>query len=217
SLKDFYSDDSGDLEFLGYNGGGRGIPSQYGQNASLGYTATSSESAEMFDTSWTPDKSKAPLATRFGISHGQSIYKDDKNSLGFYFSLDYRNSYSTRQGVERALNSEGTAQQDFTTTNYEFTTQKSGLFSINYKRLDNFNLLFNTIYLQNTSNFIREAQGLNDNFTQLNNRDFYIRDIKYTENDLVSFQLLSDYSWADKKHQLSFGGSFGLGKNNIPD
>src|SRR5690606_16926814 len=94
---------------------------------------------------------------------------------------------------------------------------KSGLFSLNYKRLDNFNLLFNTIYLQNTSNFIREAQGLNDNFTQLNNRDFYIRDIKYTENDLVSFQLLSDYSWADKKHQLSFGGSFGLGKNNIPD
>ncbi|MCB0447112.1 MAG: TonB-dependent receptor [Gelidibacter sp.] len=217
TLKDFYSDDSGDLEFLGYTGDGRGVPVQYGQNAEFGYTATPSESAQMFDTSWTPEKSKAPLSTRFGISHGQSIYKDDKNNLGFYFSLDYRNSFSTRQGVERALNSEGSAQQDFATTNYEFATQKSGLFSINYKRSSNFNLLFNTIYLQNTSNFIREAQGLNDNFTQLNNRDFYIRDIKYTENDLISFQLLSDYSWADKKHQLSFGGSFGIGNNNIPD
>ncbi|MGE5944420.1 MAG: carboxypeptidase-like regulatory domain-containing protein, partial [Flavobacteriales bacterium] len=217
TLKDFYFDNSGDLEFLGYSGGGRGIPSQYGKNASFGYTATPSESANMFETSWTPDKTKAPLATRFGISHGQSIYKNEKSDLGFYFSLDYRNSYLARQGVERALNSEGTAQQDFTTTNYESSTQKSGLFSLNYKRLDNFNLLFNTIYFQNSSNFIRDAQGLNDNFTQLNNRDFYIRDTKYTENDLVSFQLLGDLSWADKKHQLSFGGSVGLGKNNIPD
>lgn len=217
TLKDFYSDDSGDFEFLGYNGGGRGIPSSYDKNATFGFTATPSESAEMFDTSWTPKKSKAPLASRFGLSHGQRIYKDDKNDLGFYFSLDYRNSYETKQGVERALNSEGTAQQDFRTSNYDFTTQKSGLFSLKYKRLDNFNLWFNTIYLQNSSNFIREAQGLNDNFTQLNNKDFYIRDIKYTENDLVSFQLLSDYSWADKKHQLNFGGSVGLGKNNVPD
>ena len=217
TLKDFYFDDSSDMEFLGYNGKGRAIPAVYSKNAEFGYTASPSESASMFKTSWTPEKTKAPLSTRFGLSHGQSIYKSGDNNLGFYFSMDYRNSYRTQQGLERALNSEGTAQQDFSTTNYEFTTQKSGLFGLNYKHSDNFNVLFNTIYLQNTSNFIREAQGLNDNFTQLNNRDFYIRDIKYTENDLISFQLLGDYSWQEKKHVLTFGGSVGLGNNNVPD
>ena len=105
TLKDFYSDDSGDLNFLGYNGGGRRIPSQYGKDATFGFTASQSESAQLFDTSWTPNKSKAPLASRFGIAHGQSIYKDDTHNLGFYFSLDYRNSSDNQQAVDVRGNS----------------------------------------------------------------------------------------------------------------
>lgn len=217
TLKNFYTDDSGDSEFFGYTGGGRSLPAPYNKNATLGYTTTPSEAADIFDTSWTPKKTKAPLSTRFGLSHGQSIFDDGSNKLKFYFSLDYRNSYKTQNGVERALNSEGTAQQDFSTTTYDFSTQKSALLGLGYNRNRNFNLLFNTIYLQNTSNYIREAQGLNDGFTQLNNKDFYIRDIKYTENDLLSFQLLGDQSWKNGKHKISFGGSYGLGNNNIPD
>ncbi len=217
TLKDFNIDNSGDLEFLGYTGGGRSLPGPYNKDATLGYTATPSESATMFDTSWTPETTKAPLSTRFGISHGQSIYNNGTDKVGFYFSLDYRNSFLTQQGVERALNSEGTAQQDFQTTNYNFSTQKSSLFGLNYKRNNNFSLLFNTIYLQNSSNFIREAAGENNGFTQLNDKVFYIRDTKYTENDLVSFQLLGEKSWRDDKHILSFGGSYALGNNNVPD
>ncbi|WP_159427058.1 TonB-dependent receptor [Formosa haliotis] len=217
SLKSFKTDDSGDSEFFGYTGGGRHLPSQWGQDAQLGYTASPSESATIFDTSWTPTTTKAPLSTRFGLSHGQEIFDNGVSKVGFYFSLDYRNSYLTQQGVERALNSEGTAQQDFTTTNFNFSTQKSGLLGLNFSRGNNFSLNFNTIYLQNSSNFIREAQGLNDGFTQLNNKDFYIRDIKYTENDLLSFQLFGDKSWNNDKHILTFAGSYGIGNNNLPD
>ena len=217
SLKEFKTDNSGDSEFFGFNGSGRRLPAQFNKFASFGYIATPSESANLFNTSWTPETSKAPLESRFGISHSQKIFRNAKNSLGLFFSLNYRNSYLTQQGLERTLNSEGTAQQDFASTNYTFNTQKSGLFTLNFKHNDNLNLTFNTIFIQNSSNFIREAKGLNDNFTQLNSQDFYIRDIRYTENDLISFQLLGDYSWAEKKHQLTFGGSLGLGNNNIPD
>lgn len=217
TLKDFYTDNSGDSEFFGFNGGGRKLPTPYQQNQEYGYTATPEESAELFNTSWTPNKTKAPLATTMRISHGQRLYGNDKSALGFFFSANYRNSFNTSTGVERALNSEGTAQQDFNTTNYNFTTQKSGLLSLNYKRYNKLSLVFNTIYFQNSSNFIREASGLNDNFTQLNNKDFYIRDTKYTENDVLSFQLLGDLQWEEKKHQLHFGGSVGIGNNNVPD
>ena len=217
TFKDFSTDDSGSSEYFGYTGSGRNLPGVFGKNVGRGYTATSAESADLFNTSWTPERSTAPLSTRFGISHGQGLVDTDKHQLAFYFSLNFRNDYQINEGVERALNSEGTAQQDFSTTNYEYSTQKSGILSLDYDYGDNLNLKFNTIYLQNTSNFIREAQGLNDGFTQLNNEDFYIRDIKYTQNDLISFQLLGDYSWNDKKHEISFASSLGLGKNNIPD
>src|SRR5690606_25606856 len=105
----------------------------------------------------------------------------------------------------------------FRTQTFNYSTQKSALFSLNYNRFNRLALTFNIIYLQNTSNFIREAAGVNDGFTQLNNRDFFIGDSKYTENDLITLQLLGNYEWANKKHQLNFAGSGSKGKNNVPD
>lgn len=216
TFKDFKMDDSSDLEYLGYTGESRTLPSEFAEGV-LTYRASPSESADLFSTSWTPETITAPLATNFGITHGQRLLNSDQRTLGFYFSVNYRNSFENRNGVERTLNSEGTAGQDFTTTNYDFSTQKSALLALDYNMFDKLRLTFNTIYLQNTSNFIREAYGRNDGFTQLNNRDFFIRDIRYTENDMLTFQLTGDLEWENKKHQLHFGGSGSMGNNNVPD
>ncbi len=216
SFKDFKRDNSGDLEFLGYTGGGRALPSII-QQGQLGFNATPQESAGLFDASWTPTTSKAPIDLQFGFTHGQRIFSNEKANMGYFLGMNYRNSYQTRNGVERTLNSEGSAGQDFRTVNFDFSTQKSALLSLNYNKFNKLDLTFNTIYLQNTSNFIREAAGRNDGFTQLNNRDFFIRDTKYTENDLLTLQLLGDYSWAGKKHQIHFGTSGSMGNNNVPD
>jgi outer membrane receptor protein involved in Fe transport len=205
TFEDYKIDNSSDLEYLGYTGNSRKLP------------AAPAESPSPFSTSWTPEKITAPLATTLGITHGQRLVNGDKQSLGIYFGMNYRNSYEKKNGVERTLNSEGTAGQDFSTTNYDFSTRKSALLALDYDRFDMLKLNFNTIYLQNTSNFIREAYGRNDGFTQLNNRDFFIRDIRYTENDMLTFQLLGDLEWNNKKHQLHFGGSTGIGNNNVPD
>lgn len=216
TFSDFKTDDSGELEFLGYSGDGRAMPVQL-QSGQAGFTATPAESAQMFSTSWTPTSKKAPLATQFGLSHGQRIYSNEKEHIGYFLSMNFRNSYDTRSGVERTLNSEGTAGQDFSTDTYDYTTQKSALFSLNYNSFNRLDLTFNSIYLQNTSNYIREAAGRNDGFTQLNNRDFFIRDSRYTENDLITLQLLGNYKMAGGKHKLNFAASGSTGNNNIPD
>lgn len=216
TFKDFKTDDNGDLEYLGYTGDGRALPAVFLQGTSS-VRATPQESAQLFSTTWTPTNKTAPLDTRFGITHGQRVYSNEKENMGYFLSLNYRNSHQNRSGVERTLNSEGTAGQDFRTQTFEFSTQKSALFSLNYNRFNTLNLTFNTIYLQNSSNFIREAAGRNDGFTQLNNKDFFIRDSKYTENDLITLQLLGDYEWNSKKHQIHFGASGSLGNNNVPD
>ncbi len=216
SFNDFKYDNSGDLEYFGYTGNGRELPAPFSASQ-LSFTAGPGESADLFNTSWSPETKKAPLDTRFGISHGQRIYENEKSKLGYFFSLNFRNSHQSRTGVERTLNSEGTAGQDFRTETFDYSTQKSALLSLDYTKLNNLNLSFNTIYFQNSSNFIREAAGRNDGFTQLNNRDFFIRDSKYTENDVLTLQLTGDYGWKDKKHQLYFATSGSLGNNKVPD
>lgn len=216
TFHDLKIDESGKQEYLGYTGDGRALPAPF-QEGELSYRSTPEESQRLFNTSWTPTTKNAPLDTRFGITHGQNIYSNNEESMGYFFSLNYRNSHQKRTGVERTLNSEGTAGQDFSSETFEFSTQKSGFFSLHYNKFDKLDLTFNTIYLQNTSNFIREAVGRNDGFTQLNNRDFFIRDIKYTENDLLTLQLLGDYEWNSKKHQIHFGASGSMGNNNVPD
>ncbi len=216
TFQDFDIDDSGDYEYLGYSGDGRELPAVFEQGQ-LGVQATPGESAQLFNSSWTPTTKSAPLDTRFGITHGQRVYSNEKENMGYFLSLNYRNSHQRRSGVERTLNSEGTAGQDFRTETFDFSTQKSALFSLDYNRFNSLSFTFNTIYLQNTSNFIREAAGRNDGFTQLNNRDFFIRDMKYTENDNLTLQLLGTYEWDNKKHQIHFGASGSLGNNNVPD
>ncbi|UJH90533.1 hypothetical protein LZ575_17290 [Antarcticibacterium sp. 1MA-6-2] len=121
------------------------------------HRANAGESAELFNTSWTPETKNAPLDTRFGFTHGQRIYSNDKENLGYFLGINYRNSHRRQSGLERTLNSEGSSGQDFRSETFEYTTQKSSLFSLNYNRFEKLKLEFNTIYLQNTSNFIREA------------------------------------------------------------
>ncbi|KAF2520096.1 TonB-dependent receptor [Flavobacterium salilacus subsp. salilacus] len=219
TFNDFYTDDAGSgfQNFAGYTGNSREIPNVYSKDNRLAYSATPEESANLFETSWTPKKTNAPLNTKFGISHGQRIKEWDKGNLGVFLSLNYNNSYLFQSGQERRLSSEGNAQQDFESKQYDFSTQKSGLFALNYKIYDKLDLTFNTIYLQNSSNTIAEGLGLNNSYTQLNETPFFIRDTKYTENRVAVFQVLGDYEWMNKKHVLHFGTSYSDGKNNVPD
>ncbi|KAF2513240.1 TonB-dependent receptor [Flavobacterium arcticum] len=219
TFNDFYTDDSGSgfQNFAGYTGNSREIPNVYSEDNPLAYNATPEESANLFNSSWTPKKSTAPLNSKFGISHGQRIKEWDKGNLGVFLSFNYNNSYLYQSGVERRLSSEGNAQQDFKSKQYDFSTQKSGLFALNYKIYDKLDLTFNTIYLQNSSNAIAEGLGLNNSYTQLNNTPFFIRDTKYTENRVAIFQVLGDYEWMNRKHVLHFGTSYSDGKNSVPD
>lgn len=218
TLKEFFTDKSGSevSNFFGYNGSNRNLPSGFGFDKDLAFTPTSEESAGLFDASWTPKKTSAPLDTKFGISHGQKLYEWDQSKVGMFFSLNYNNSHNTQQGARRLNNSAGSIDQDFTVDRYEFSTQKSALLGLNYKAFKKLDLNFATIYLQNSSNSVLELFGNNSVFTPTQG-GFFLRDTKYVENDVLAFQLLGDYEWMNKKHQLHFGGSYSFGNNNMPD
>jgi hypothetical protein len=57
TMKDFRTADEGGGEFFGYGGNNRNLPTKFNENTALGYEASPSESKDLFNSSWTPNKS----------------------------------------------------------------------------------------------------------------------------------------------------------------
>ena len=216
SFKDFKSGNEGGADFFGYSGNNRVIPSVFNENIAQGYQASSSESKDMFNSSWSPEITKAPLSIGTSITNSDSFDLSNDRKIGYIFNVNFSNNYLSQTGQRRNLNSEGTAFKDFELSNSKYFTQKSALASINYKKTSRYNFLFNIIYIQNSESTIEEIQGENTDFITID-RPFFLRDTKYIENTSFGIQQLGTLYFKEKKHTLEYGIAATIGKNNMPD
>ncbi len=216
SFKSFKTSNEGGSDFFGYSGNNRNLPSVFGENQSLAYTATPAESKDLFNSSWSPDENKAPLSIGTSITNSDSFVLDNDRRIGYIFNMNFSNNFLSQSGVRRNLNSEGTAFKDFQESVHKYTTQKSVLAGINYKKSDKYNLYFNAIYLQNSENTIDEVVGENSDFITID-RPFFMRDTKYLENSSFGLQHYGTLYFKDKKQILDYGIAATKGKNNMPD
>ena len=216
SFKDFKSGNEGGADFFGYSGNNRVIPSVFNENIAQGYQASSSESKDMFNSSWSPEITKAPLSIGTSITNSDSFDLSNDRKIGYIFNVNFSNNYLSQTGQRRNLNSEGTAFKDFELSNSKYFTQKSALASVNYKKTSRYNFLFNIIYIQNSESTIEEIQGENTDFITID-RPFFLRDTKYIENTSFGIQQLGTLYFKEKKHTLEYGIAATIGKNNMPD
>jgi len=216
SFKDFKSGNEGGADFFGYTGNNRAIPSAFNENVALGYQASPSESKDMFNSSWSPEMTKAPLSIGTSITNSDSFDLSNDRKIGYIFNVNFSNNYLSQTGQRRNLNSEGTAFKDFDLSNSKYFTQKSALASLNYKKTSRYNFLFNIIYIQNSESTIEEIQGENTDFITID-RPFFLRDTKYIENTSFGIQQLGTLYFKEKKHTLEYGIAATIGKNNMPD
>lgn len=218
TLKDFKSSENNGSNFFGYTGNSRSLPSVFGEDKATTYQATPQESKNLFDTSWSPETSKAPLNTGTNILHSDSFDLSNDRRIGYIFNVSFANSSLAQTGQRRNLNSEGTAIKDFQLESWKYFTQKTGLASINYRKTDKYNLFFNLIYLQNSENTTEEIQGENnDLIPSTNGSPFFLRDIKYTENTSFGFQHYGTLYFKEKTNVFTYGLAGTKGKNNMPD
>ncbi len=215
TFNDFKSATGGG-NFLGYTGTNRNLPTVFNEKTAFGYEATPKESKDLFNASWNPDRTKAPLNFGTSITNSNLFSLIRNRKLGYIFNLNFSNNFLSQTGKRRNVNSEGTAFKDFDLTRWEYSTQKSVLASVNYKKTDKYNYLFNVIYIQNSENTIREFQGENSDFVTLD-KPFFLRDTKYVENTSVGIQQLGTFIFKNKKQVLDYGIAFTIGKNNMPD
>ena len=216
TMKNFRTADEGGGEFLGYSGNNRNLPTNFNENTALGYEASPSESQDMFNSSWTPTDTKAPLAFGSSITNSDSFELERDRKIGYIFNVNFSNNYLTQTGKRRNVNSEGTAFKDFELSRWEYSTQKSALASINYKKTNRYNHFFNLIYLQNSENTVREFVGENIDFVTID-KPFFLRDSKYVENTSLGLQQLGSFFFNSKKQVLEYGIAATMGKNDMPD
>lgn len=213
SMKDFKTSDEGGADFFGYSGNNRDLPGVFGKGKSLSYQATPAESKNLFNSTWTPDTTTAPLTIGTGVTNSDSFELKNNRRIGYLFSFNFGNNYLTQSGKRRNLNSEGTASKDFELSSWKYLTQKSALASINYKKTDRYNLFFNLLYFQNSENTIEEIYGANDGYTET----FFLRDTKYVENTSLGLQHYGNIYFNSKKNILTYGIAATTGKNDAPD
>ena len=216
TFKDFTTSKEGALDFWGYSGNNRNLPSVFSYNNPLQYNASATESKDMFNASWNPEFIKAPLTFGTNIFHSNSHELSNDRKWGYLFNFGFSNNYLFQEGVRRNLNSSGFATKDFRRTFYQNTTQKSFLSSFNLKKSDHYNFAFNIIYLHNSENNVDEVRGDNTDFITLN-KPFFLRDTKFVENSTYAIQHLGSLYFKDKKNILDYGIGVSLGKNDMPD
>ncbi|OYX83002.1 MAG: hypothetical protein B7Y83_12955 [Flavobacteriales bacterium 32-34-25] len=216
TFKDFKTTNEGAHDFFGYNANSRNLPSVFGKNIRTGYTASPTESKDLFNSSWSPENTKAPLLIGTNIFHSQSHSLKNDKKWGYLFNANFSNNFLSQEGKRRNLNSEGFATKDFDRNVYQNTTQKSFLGSFNLKKTDKYNFALNLIYFHNSENTVDEVRGDNTDFITTD-RPFFLRDIKFTENATYSIQQLGTLYFKDKKHTLDYGIAASLGKNEMPD
>ncbi|MFN3753082.1 TonB-dependent receptor [Flavobacterium sp.] len=216
SFKDFKSGEEGGADFFGYSGNNRSIPNVFDESNPIGYEASSSESKDLFNSSWSPNKTKAPLSIGTSITNSDSFDLENDRKIGYIFNVNFSNNYLSQTGERRFLNSSGDAFKDFEVGSWKYNTQKSFLGSIQLKKAQKYNFMFNLIYLQNSESEIGEIQGENTDFITID-RPFFLRDTKYVENTSFGVQQLGTLYFKDKKHTLEYGIAATLGKNDTPD
>ena len=216
TFKDIKLAEENGSHFFGYAGKSQAIPKVFNDNVRLGYNATPAESKNLFNSSWNPEVTKAPLNTGISITNSDSFALENDKRIGYLFNVNFNNNFLSQTGKRRNLNSSGTAFKDFDVSNSLYSTQKSALSSINFKKTDKYNFLLNFIYLQNSENTINEIQGENTDVITIN-RPFFLRDTKYVENTSYGFQQLGTIFIKNKKHTLDYGFAATIGKNNMPD
>ena len=103
SFKDFKSGDEGGADFFGYSGNNRSIPAVFNENVAQGYQATSSESRDLFNSTWSPDKTKAPLSIGTSITNSDSFELSNDRKIGYIFNVNFSNNYLSQTGQRRKI------------------------------------------------------------------------------------------------------------------
>jgi outer membrane receptor protein involved in Fe transport len=203
---------------FGLTGSDRQMPSIFGSTPT-NQTLTGDQSLKAFKSGFDVSSSKSPLNSSIGFLHSDNFDFKDNSKLTYLLSINFDNSYTFREGVDRTLqggnNTEITYYNNFVTSDYRYKTNTSALAGVNYKT-EKLDLSFNTFYLRSTETSIRDQFGILDNLRS--NPNVLVRTNQLDQSDYLTAQLNGKYYLTeDQKQFVRAGASFSKTSYEQPD
>ncbi|MDX1645530.1 MAG: carboxypeptidase regulatory-like domain-containing protein [Longimicrobiales bacterium] len=186
----------GDLDFLGFDDGSRGLPGLIPSDLAVtrsNFSDTQLEAmGEAFGGDWGPTPRKLPFNGGLGLSYGDDFNLGESQRAGFIASVNYSADQSLRaNSIERVFAASGVddPEVDYRGTVAEQAVTVGGLLNFTYQPRPTDQVKLATVYNHQSSDVARIYEGFNlDSST-----DQWNSQLQYLEQTLVNGQLEGEH------------------------
>ncbi|HEY8402954.1 MAG TPA: carboxypeptidase-like regulatory domain-containing protein [Cytophagaceae bacterium] len=216
TFRKFYKDNAQKDDVLGFNKT-RNIPS-FIESTQRFNTQTNESYLQhnLFQTRFTPIKSKAPVTQSYSLSYGDFIKLPklhEDAGIGVYVNANYGNDYNYSYGRLSTLRAVGGYRNDFDFDKYTFSTTASTVANVQLRWNQKHDVSFNTLYTHLSSNEVLESWGYYYDRAPL---EVFTRRTSYMGYSLFATQLLGN-SQLLPKLKLNWGLSRSTANAQEPD
>lgn len=171
-------------------------------------------SAFTFENSLNPKK-ETPLAGNFSLKAGKNFNIGEEGKLSLFATASFSNGYEFREGITKAVSSQGVDQKSLFQEKSSYNTNTTGMFNANYRLNKNHKIGYNLLYV-NSSEQTRDIYvGSNTDYDNAN-ADLQVQRGTFTQNSVFINQLLGTHKLTDKI-DFNWGASYNTVESNMPD
>ncbi|WP_299897864.1 TonB-dependent receptor [uncultured Aquimarina sp.] len=170
-----------------------------------------------FTTSWDREKTSNPFNSNVSLKGGDSYYLfGGETKLSIFGVGSFGNNYTYQEGVSRgSVNVNSVAQSDFDYFDFGYNTNTTLMGNIGLK-YRNHKVVYNVLYLNNTSERQREFFGIIDVEDDAPNGGGFIQRSVFLRTSLITHQLLGEHKISEN-FEFDWGASYNFLENNEPD
>lgn len=167
-----------------------------------------------FNNSLNPE-SATPWAHGLSLTGGKRFNLGEISRLSLFASLSFDNEYtSIENGIAKSVNAEGVPTKDFHKyESFGYNTNTTGLLNLGYKINNNHNIKYNSVFINSSSQSLKEYNGFIADVTQENG---FVRRNEYVKNSIFINQLLGEHKYKDR-YSANWGISYNQVKGDMPD
>lgn len=214
-FNDFFSNPRQGVNWFGFSGSGRGIPSGFPDRN--GYTAKNeteriAESQKFSSDAYREIRSTALPTQAYNITYGTGRKLKNGNSIGLVAGVTYRNSQLIYNVDRSVADFSGFVERSFTDRQNRFNTSVGAVFNLAYsakKTKVSFKNLFNQLYDENY--YIRTGKN------RLDGQDLNFRSNFLNQRSLLSSQLELEQQLTKSGIKLKLNGNFSYNFKSQPD
>jgi outer membrane receptor protein involved in Fe transport len=206
------------VDFLGFGAGDRAIPEGIPTTEAFALLDKNEKAAlaQQMNFSWGSEKRKALPNGSLQYTLGRTI-KMKESSLGLVFAYSYQNNFNTNKTIRREFEEQATEvvkKMELTDSVFTQSILNAAMFNMTYKISDDHKISFKNMYSVNSDDRVNIRRGVRelDNDPRQWERS---TNIWYTQNNLLSSQLIGDHKLGKGKFVWNLG--FSDVRRNIPN